>query len=129
MSTFDAKIEALRIRRDIESIALTLWANASGLDRSMLVSKVVDRRLVLLVAQVEDHQRLAAFRAARQAGHVYSETSDVLHGRTRGARFGAVQIGEWDKDLQRLRSFISETPAIPQSLMKDAERSYNQEDS
>lgn len=102
----EVKQEALRIRREIEAISTVLWANASGLELSELSSRNIERRLVLLVAQVPEDKRKEAFRAARQAAHVYGETSDVLHGRTRGSRFGSIQVTEWGQDLIRIRSLM-----------------------
>ncbi|MET3175989.1 UNVERIFIED_ORG: putative ATPase [Arthrobacter sp. UYCu721] len=121
----DIKIEALRIRREIESFSVTLWADVSGLDRSVIISRAVDRRLVLLVTQVEDDQRIAAFKAARQAAHVYRETSDVLHGRTRASRFGAVQVAEWQQDLLRLRAFLGDEISVTQGPTPDESLSHN----
>lgn len=106
MRPSDIKIEALRIRREVEALSVTLWADVSGLDRTGITSRVVDRRLMLLVTQVKDNQRISAFKAARQAAHVYRETSDVLHGRIRASRFGPVQIAEWRQDLLRLKEYL-----------------------
>lgn len=125
MRATDIKIEALRIRREIESISVTLWADVSGLNRLEVMSRAVDRRLVLLVTQVETDQRIEAFRAALQAAHVYRETSDVLHGRTRASRFGAIQVTEWQQDLLRLRGYLRDETSVPQGPTQDSLVSHN----
>ncbi|PRB66809.1 hypothetical protein CQ011_17325 [Arthrobacter sp. MYb213] len=118
-------MEALRIRREIESISATLWADVSGLNRLEIMSRAVDRRLVLLVAQVETDQRVEAFRAALQAAHVYRETSDVLHGRTRASRFGVIQVAEWQQDLLRLRGYLRDETSVLQGPTQDSIELHN----
>ena len=102
MLIYDVKLEALRLRRAIEKISVDVWVNASGLSRHTVSSGLVERRLVLLIAKVSDARRLEAFRTVRQAGLVYRETSDVLHGRLKGARFQDTQLNEWRSDCLRL---------------------------
>jgi len=104
MLAHDVKQEALRLRRAIEEISVEVWTVASGLPRDEVTTKVVSRRLILMVTMVDDPLRLEVFRAVRQAARVYSETSDVLHGRTRGSRFRGVQVEEWEADLLRLEA-------------------------
>lgn len=101
---YNVKLEALRLRREIEAISVDIWAAATGLPRNQVSTRVVERRLLLLVTMVDDQLRLEAFRAARQAAHVYRETSDVLHGRTKASRFQSLHIEEWKNDLSRLRA-------------------------
>ena len=104
MLPYEIKQEALRLRRTIEAISVGIWVTVSGLPKNEVSTRVVERRLLLLVAMVEDRRRLEAFRAARQAGRVYSETSDVLHGRTRASRFQTAHVEEWKADVSRLNA-------------------------
>ena len=98
------KQEALRLRRAIEEVSVEIWVATSGLPKNEVSTRVVERRLILLVAMVDEQRRLETFRAVRQAARVYSETSDVLHGRTRASRFQSAQIEEWRADLLRLET-------------------------
>lgn len=104
MLPYNIKREALRVRRAIESVSVEIWVTASGLPRSQVSARHVERRLLLLATMTNDGVRLEAFRAARQAAHVYRETSDVLHGRTRASRFRGIHIEEWRNDLSRLQA-------------------------
>lgn len=104
MLPYDIKREALRLRRAIEAISVDIWVTASGLLRTQVSTSVVERRLLLLVPRADDQLRLEAFRVARQAARVYSETSDVLHGRTRASRFQSAHLEEWKADYARLEA-------------------------
>jgi len=103
MLPYDIKREALRLRRAIEAISVEIWITASGLPRTQVSTCVVERRLLLLVSRADDQLRLEAFRVARQAAHVYRETSDVLHGRTRASRFQSTHLEEWKADYARVQ--------------------------
>lgn len=102
MLPYEIKQEALRLRRAIEAVSVDIWVAASGLPRNEVSTNVVERRLLLLASRADDQFRLEAFRVARQAARVYSETSDVLHGRTRASRFQSIHIEEWKADYARL---------------------------
>jgi hypothetical protein len=104
MLPYELKQEALRLRRVIEEISLDIWVATSGLPKSKEMAQVVERRLLMLVAMVDDTRRLEAFRAVRQAAQVYSETSDVLHGRNRASRYQTVHVEEWKVDVLRLET-------------------------
>lgn len=116
MLPYNTKQEALRLRRAIEAISVDIWMAASGLPRSQVSTRYVERRLLLLVTMVDDQARLDAFRAVRQAAHVYSETSDVLHGRTSASRFRRPHIEEWKNDLSRLQALWLSRKASPSSV-------------
>lgn len=102
MPHYEIKQEALRLRRAIEAISVDIWVATSGLPRAEVSIRVVERRLLLLVSRADDEFRLKTFRIARQAARVYSETSDVLHGRTRASRFNSAHLEEWKADCTRL---------------------------
>jgi hypothetical protein len=102
MRAYEIKREALQLRRAIESISVDIWVGVCGLPRTQVSTGVVERRLLLLISRADDPLRLEAFRVARQAARVYSETSDVLHGRTRASRFQSAQLEEWKADYGRL---------------------------
>ncbi|CAO1649068.1 hypothetical protein NYA9BBAC_00152 [Salinibacterium sp. NYA9b] len=104
MLPYEVKREALRLRREVETVSVEIWVAVSGQPSNTVSTRFVERRLLLLVTMVDDPLRLEAFRAARQAGRVYAETSDVLHGRTRASRFHSTHIEEWKNDLSRLQS-------------------------
>lgn len=111
MPPYNIKREALRVRRAIESVSVEIWVTASGLPRSKVSTCHVERRLLLLATMTNDGVRLEAFRAARQAAHVYRETSDVLHGRTRASRFRGTHVEEWNDDLFRLQALWESSEA------------------
>lgn len=92
------------MRRAIETVSVEIWLATSGLPKNQVSATCVERRLILLVTMVDEQRRLETFRAARQAARVYSETSDVLHGRTRAYRFKSAQVEEWKADLLRLET-------------------------
>ncbi|CAD5994360.1 conserved protein of unknown function [Agreia sp. COWG] len=104
MLPYEIKREALHLRRAVEAISVDIWVTSSGLPRTQVSTGVVETRLLLLVSKADDHLRLEAFRVARQAARVYSETSDVLHGRTRASRFQSVHLEEWKADYARLEA-------------------------
>jgi hypothetical protein len=107
MPTLEVKRAALDVRREIETIATALWISTSGLPSEGIRKRYIERRLVLVITSVSPEVRLEAFRAARQAGYVYKEASDVLHGRMRASRVNATHIRQWRNDIDRLRLFIS----------------------
>ena len=96
------KSEALRVRRSIEDITRMLWAPVVGCSTESVYVTRVRTRLILAVGVVGHVDQQHAMRAAVKLGHVYAETSDVLHGRSRVAHFTMVRVAEWDADLARL---------------------------
>lgn len=127
MLPYEIKQEALRLRRAVELVSVDIWVAASGLPKNEVSTRVVERRLLLLVAMVEDGCRLEAFRAARQAARVYSETSDVLHGRTRASRFQSVHVEEWKADLLRLESLWSSSREVTATCAVHSDKALGQE--
>lgn len=98
-------MEALRIRRAIETVSCDLWQSFTA-DPSVRRPRV-DRQLILAAARAEPRHQQPALAAARRVAEVYSETSDVLHGRTRGAAFSSSRVQDWHRDLARLQGFLS----------------------
>ncbi|UKF25806.1 MULTISPECIES: hypothetical protein [Clavibacter] len=107
MQALEVKRAALKVRREIEVLATDFWASASALPREGMAKTAIERRLVLIVASVPPESRRNAFKAARQAGYVYKETSDVLHGRTRASWINAVRVREWNSDVARLTAIVA----------------------
>gem|GEM_PF-4528076 len=109
MLLIDLKREALSMRRDIEAAASHLWGPVINKAVSEGWIKNIEVRLTLLVAHVDIEKRRHAFKAARKLGHVYRETSDVLHGRISTAHFNDKRVEEWKSDLTRFRKLFGET--------------------
>lgn len=101
MELIELKQEAMAIRRAIETISSQLWAPVIGEEVEDVWVRNIERRLTLLVARVDNTERLLAFRVARKLGHVYQETSNVLHGRISAAHFNENRVAEWKSDLDR----------------------------
>lgn len=102
----ELKQEAITLRREIEFAASQLWGPVIGRAVPEICVGNVERRLTLLVARVNTEERLLAFRVARKLGHVYRETSNVLHGRISAAHFNENRIAEWKSDLLRFQEVL-----------------------
>jgi len=100
------KTEALALRREIEALASQLWAPVIGEQPQDVWVKSIERRLVLVVAHVSSDNRNLAVRAALKLGHVYRETSDVIHGRSNVAHFNMNRVAEWQADLERFSELL-----------------------
>lgn len=59
------------------------------------VQSAIAKRLVFLVGLVDAERQPEVHRLARLGGHVYSRTSDVLHGRTSSLDLSDVVVEEW----------------------------------
>jgi hypothetical protein len=65
-------------------------------------------RLTFTVAFVPDEDRLRVRRQARLGAHVYSATSDVLHGRHRAPTLNSALLSEWRAVVEALESVVSD---------------------
>jgi len=101
MDLIELKQEAMAIRREIENLSSQLWARVIGQEVEDIWVRNIELRLTLLVVRVEETDRLWALRVARKLGHVYKETSNVLHGRISAAHFNENRVAEWKSDLNR----------------------------
>jgi hypothetical protein len=108
------------MRRDIEAASSYLWGPVVNRTESEVRLRNIERRLTLLVAHVGDEQRRNAFMAAQKLGHVYRETSDVLHGRISTAHFNEKRVEEWKSDLARFRKFLERLPLIRHVNLADS---------
>uniref|UniRef100_A0A942SXE6 Uncharacterized protein n=1 Tax=Neobacillus citreus TaxID=2833578 RepID=A0A942SXE6_9BACI len=103
------KLQALRTRRSLEHHTTTLWAAFAGKPiESVSVGHVVIR-LHLALARVPEHRRRVALTAVRKAAITYKETSDVLHGRMRGAHVTQARLAEWQESLAAFVALLTES--------------------
>lgn len=107
MEHVQLRTDALEIRREIEVICRDLWLSFT-IDQTVRPPSV-EHRLTLVAARVDPERQRVALAAARRAFEVYSETSDALHGRTRGAAFNSNRVADWRRDVERLHTFLTVT--------------------
>ncbi|MFC7449703.1 hypothetical protein [Rhodococcus daqingensis] len=104
MDAIEIRTEALSVRREIETISRDLWSTFITTPKTRHTA--VKIRLTLVAARIEPGLQRAAMAAAQRVAEVYSETSDVLHGRTRSVLFTTYRVADWRRDLERLHAFL-----------------------
>lgn len=102
ISEDDFRLCALQARRELEEYSTALWSEFTGVPTSEVWITQVASRLHLVLGRVSARSGREALTVVRAAGIVYKETSDVLHGRMRGAHMAEVRIAEWH---EAVRSF------------------------
>jgi len=95
------KAAAVSTRQRIEHLATSEWADFTGEKFDTLSHSNVAMRLKLLAAigPVAEHRE--NYELALALGHVYKETSDVLHGRLRAMNLPLVRVQEWEVMVAR----------------------------
>jgi hypothetical protein len=96
----DFRLCALRTRRELEEFSTALWSEFTGVPTSEVWVTQVSARLHLVLGRVGALSVKEALIVVRAAVIVYRETSDVLHGRMRGAHMAGVRIAEWRNAVQ-----------------------------
>jgi hypothetical protein len=67
-------------------------------------------RLLFLVGLIDAAEQDRVHRLARLGGHVYRQTSDVLHGRVSSLDLGDVVVDEWRTVVTDLEQVMTEPP-------------------
>jgi hypothetical protein len=97
----------LRIR--LERLAMAAFVEVTQPGTMGRNSHIVSRLLFLVgLVKVADQDRV--HRLARLGGHVYRQTSDVLHGRVNSLDLGDVVVDEWRTVVSDLEQVMIEQP-------------------
>lgn len=103
----DVRLAALRVRRVLEEHSTVLWSEFTGVPTTEIWITQVAARLHLVLGRVDAVSTRDALTALRAAVIVYRETSDVLHGRIRGAHTVHVRVAEWRDAVAAFGRFMA----------------------
>lgn len=103
----DDRHHVLDLRIRLERVAARAFDTVCASERPGRQADIAVR-LTFTVAFVPDEDRLRVRRQARLGAHVYSATSDVLHGRHRAPTLNSVVLREWRAVVEALEAVVSE---------------------
>ncbi|NJQ03970.1 hypothetical protein, partial [Streptomyces zingiberis] len=88
------RVQILELRLRLEQAAMDAYHLVSEPERMSYAQKV-EERLPFLFGLVDGEDYLATHGLIRLARHVYSRTSDILHGRSTMLEAPAIILDEW----------------------------------
>jgi hypothetical protein len=100
------RVLAMDYRIRIERVAMTAYSSACSLANQEKSGLVANRLAFLLVGRDDSHSE-NIYQSVRLARHVYTRTSDVLHGRVNMINVSQVEIEEWREVVLRLEATAS----------------------
>ena len=105
----ERRLAVLDLRVRLERLAMDAFVEVCRPGTVGLHTRIKSR-LLFLVGLVEVTEQARVHRLARLGGHVYSQTSDVLHGRLSSLNVGDVLIDEWRAVVSDLEQVMTERP-------------------
>lgn len=100
-----SRIEVLEIRLRIERVALEAHRIVCQAPPNLATNRVPER-LVFILGMVPEERRVEVVGLIRLARHVYSKSSDVLHGRSSMLNIPDAISREWRLVVERLEEIV-----------------------
>lgn len=100
-----SRIEVLELRLRLERVALEAHRVVCQLP-SVTVTTRIPERLVFVLGMVPEDRKEEAIGLIRLARHVYSKSSDVLHGRSSMLNIPEAVSREWRLVVERLEEIV-----------------------
>jgi hypothetical protein len=100
-----SRIEVMELRLRIERVALEAYRLVCQ-DASISYTNRVPERLAFVLGMVSDDRMSEAIGLIRLGRHVYSKSSDVLHGRSSMLNVPDAVSREWRLVVERLEEIV-----------------------
>lgn len=104
----DERHHVLDLRIRLERVAARAFDAACAPEQPRRQTDIAVR-LIFAVAFLPDDDRWRVRRQARLGAHVYSATSDVLHGRHRAPTLNSALLSEWRAVVEALEAAVPDT--------------------
>ena len=100
-----SRIEVLEIRLRLERVALEAHRVVCQLPTATVTTRIPER-LAFVLGMVPEDRKEEAIGLIRLARHVYSKSSDVLHGRSSMLNIPEAVSREWRLVVERLEEIV-----------------------